>query len=197
MESLFSMFTTIGTFERAKKKKKKQFARFNVSFDELYMEGRLDQPIPPVEELADMLPNSVAQGFLLADKKAGVTSFYLDSNGNGKLNKKKDLLISTTSFDKTLYKTRRGDVLATNNQVAMIDALTDVIGVPPSDGSSLVIDAGLIVSNDEGKAIDFLPLDPAEEKLLPIHCMMDPQGSFYTEDNWFEPFCADLGVELA
>ena len=53
-------------------KKKKQFSRFDVSFDELYMEGRLDEPIPPVEELVSMLSSSVAQGFLLADKKAGV-----------------------------------------------------------------------------------------------------------------------------
>ena len=60
-----------------------------------------------------------------------------------------------------------------------------------------LIDAGLSVPNRRDKAIDFLALDPLEEKLLPIHCMMDPQGSFYTEDNWFEPLCADLGVELA
>ena len=89
------MFTTLGTFKLAQKKKKKKFSRFDVSFDELYMDGVLDEPIPPVEELASMLPSSVAQGFLLADKKAGVTSFYLDSNNNGKLNKKKDSLIST------------------------------------------------------------------------------------------------------
>ena len=43
------MFKTLGTFKLAKKKKKKQFSRFDVSFDELYMEGRLDEPIPPVE----------------------------------------------------------------------------------------------------------------------------------------------------
>ena len=192
------MFTTLGTFKLAKKKKKKQFSRFDVSFDELYMEGRLDEPIPPVEELVSMLPSTVAQGFLLADKKAGVTSFYLDSNNNGKLNKKKDLLISTTSFDASLYKKKRGNVLATNNQVAMVDALTEVIGAPPSDGSSLVIDAGLIVSNRKGKAIDFLSLHPLEDKLLPIHCMMGPQGAFYTEDNWFEPFWAEeFGLDLA
>ena len=192
------MFTTFGTFKLAKKKKKKQFSRFDVSFDELYMEGRLDEPIPPVEELVSMLPSTVAQGFLLADKKAGVTSFYLDSNNNGKLNKKKDLLISTTSFDASLYKKKRGNVLATNNQVAMVDALTEVIGAPPSDGSSLVIDAGLIVSNRKGKAIDFLSLHPLEDKLLPIHCMMGPQGAFYTEDNWFEPLCAEeFGLGLA
>ena len=192
------MFTTLGTFTLAQKKKKKQFARFDVSFDELYMEGSLDQPIPPVEELDDMLPTSVAQGFLLADKKVGITSFYLDSNGNGKLNKKKDLLISTTSFDKALYKAKRGNVLATNNQVAMIDALTEVIGAPPSDGSSLTIEAGLIVSNRKGKALDFLSLHPLEDKLAPIHCMMGPQGAFYTEDNWFETFCAEeFGLELA
>ena len=192
------MITTLGTFKLAQKKKKKKFARFDVSFDELYMDGVLDEPIPPVEELDSMLPSSVAQGFLLADKKAGVTSFYLDSNNNGKLNKKKDLLISTTSFDATLYKAKRGNVLATDNQVAMIDALTEVIGAPPSDGASLVIEAGLIVSNRKGKAIDFLSLHPLEDKLLPIHCMMGPQGAFYTEDNWFEPFCAeDFGLDLA
>ena len=114
------------------------------------------------------------------------------------MKKKKDLLISTTSFDATLYKAKRGNVLATNNQVAMIDALTEVIGAPPSDGASLVIEAGLIVSNRKGKAIDFLSLHPLEDKLLPIHCMMGPQGAFYTEDNWFEPFCAEgFGLDLA
>ena len=77
------MFTTLGTFRLAKKKKKKQFSRFDVSFDELYMEGRLDEPIPPVEELVIMLSRSVAPGFLLADRKALVVSFCLDFNNNG------------------------------------------------------------------------------------------------------------------
>lgn len=64
-------------------------------------------------------------------------------------------MISTIGFDATLRKAKRGNGLATNNQVAMVDALTEVIGSPPSDGSSLVIEAGLIVSNRKGKAIDF------------------------------------------
>ena len=92
------MFTTLGTFKLAKKKKKKQFSRFDVSFDELYMEGRLDEPIPPVEELVIMLSRSVAPGFLLADRKALVASFCLDFNNNGKLNRKKDLLTTVDPF---------------------------------------------------------------------------------------------------
>ena len=55
----------------------------------------------------------------------------------------------------------------------MVDALTEAIGAPLFDGSSLVIDAGLIVSYRKGKAIDFLCLHPLEDKLLPIHCMIE------------------------
>ena len=108
-------------------------------------------------------------------------------------------MISTIGFDATLRKAKRGNGLATNNQVAMVDALTEVIGSPPSDGSSLVIEAGLIVSNRKGKAIDVPSLHPLEDKLLPIHCMTRLQGApFYTEDNWFEPFWAEeFGLALA
>ena len=108
-------------------------------------------------------------------------------------------MISTIGFNATLRKAKRGNGLATNNQVAMVDALTEVIGSPPSDGSSLVIEAGLIVSKRKGKAIDFVSLHPLEDKLLPIHGMTGLQGAlFYTEDNWFEPFWVEeFGLALA
>ena len=72
----------------------------------------------------DMFPASEAKGFLLVDKKEKQTSFYLETNGNGKLNKKKDLLITTDGFEKALYKSKKGSLHATNSQEAMIDALT-------------------------------------------------------------------------
>ena len=70
------MYTLLGTFDQQKKSKKKKFARLELTFDEFY--------IGPDRE--DMLPASEAKGFLLVDNKDKQTSFYLDTNGNGKLN---------------------------------------------------------------------------------------------------------------
>ena len=89
------MFTTLGEFKRQKKSKKKGFARYEFTFDELYV-GRGMENADPASE---------AKGFVLVDKKNRSTSIYLDTNENGKLNKRKDLLIaSDDGFKQMLYK---------------------------------------------------------------------------------------------
>jgi hypothetical protein len=67
------------TFLPQKKGEKKGYARQEFSYDELYLE----------ESLQDANPAKEAKGFVLVDKKGGLTSLYLDTNGNGKLNKQK------------------------------------------------------------------------------------------------------------
>ena len=58
-------------------------------------------------EMDDTESAGQAKGFILVDKKRQTTSVYLDINGNGKLNKKKDLLIGSEDFEKSLYKAKR------------------------------------------------------------------------------------------
>ena len=87
------MYTTFGAFKLQKNSNKKKFTRFELTFDEFY-----------IGDQEDMLPASEAKGLLLVDKKDKQTSFYLDINGNGKLNKKRDLLIATDGYEKALYK---------------------------------------------------------------------------------------------
>ena len=182
------MYTLLGTFDQQKKSKKKKFARFELAFDEFY--------IGPDRE--DMFPASEAKGFLLVDKKDRQTSFYLDTNGNGKLNKKKDLLITTDGFEKALYKSKKGSLHATNSQEAMIDALTGLIGGPPPEELNFEIETGLIVTNKKGKTIDFLPLEPGGEGLSPIMCMMNPQLVQESEEMFerWQNRCAETGFEL-
>ena len=89
------MFTFYGTFERQKKNKKKQYARLKFTLDEFYL------------DMNDTESAGQAKGFILVDKQRQTTSVYLDINGNGKLNKKKDLLIGSEDFEKSLYKAKR------------------------------------------------------------------------------------------
>ena len=181
------MFTTLGEFKRQKKSKKKGFVRHEFTFDELYV----------FREMEDADPASEAKGFVLVDKKNRLTSVYLDTNGNGKLNKGKDLLIaSDDGFEKTLYKTKKGDLLATNSEEAMLGAMSDLFGGLPGT-FEFIYDTGMIFTSKKGKTLDFVPLSVQggsrlEDGLFPIHCSMDPQ--FISEHLELQTDCASLGL---
>ena len=181
------MFTTLGEFKRQKKSKKKGFVRHEFTFDELYV----------FREMEDADPASEAKGFVLVDKKNRLTSVYLDTNGNGKLNKGKDLLIaSDDGFEKTLYKTKKGDLLATNSEEAMLGAMSDLFGGLPGT-FEFIYDTGMIFTSKKGKTLDFVPLSVQggsrlEDGLFPIHCSMDPQ--FISENLELQIDCASLGL---
>ena len=71
--------------------------RYEFTFDELYV-GRGMENADPASE---------AKGFVLVDKKNRSTSIYLDTNENGKLNKRKDLLIaSDDGFNRCYIKNK-------------------------------------------------------------------------------------------
>ena len=181
------MFTTLGEFKRQKKSKKKGFVRHEFTFDELYV----------FRGMEDADPASEAKGFVLVDKKNRLTSVYLDTNENGKLNKGKDLLIaSDDGFEKTLYKTKKGDLLATNSEELMRVAMSDLFGGLPGT-FEFIYDTGMIFTSKKGKTLDFVPLSvqggsQLEDGLLPIHCSMDPQIA--SENLEFQTVCASLGL---
>ena len=181
------MFTTLGEFKRQKKSKKKGFVRHEFTFDELYV----------FRGMEDADPASEAKGFVLVDKKNRLTSVYLDTNGNGKLNKGKDLLIaSDDGFEKTLYKKKKGDLLATNSEEAMLGAMSDLFGGLPGT-FEFIYDTGMIFNSKKGKTLDFVPLSVQggsrlEDGLFPIHCSMDPQ--FISENLELQTDCASLGL---
>ena len=161
--------------------------RYEFTFDELYV-GRGMENADPASE---------AKGFVLVDKKNRSTSIYLDTNENGKLNKRKDLLIaSDDGFKKTLYKKKKGDLLATNSEEAMLGAMSDLFGSLP-DTFEFIYDTGMIFSSKKGKTLDFMPLSVQgesrlEDGLLPIHCSMDPQIA--SNNLEFQTDCASLGL---
>ena len=181
------MFTTLGKFKRQNKSKKKGFVRHEFTFDELYV----------FRGMEDADPASEAKGFVLVDKKNRLTSVYLDTNGNGKLNKGKDLLIaSDDGFEKTLYKTKKGDLLATNSEEAMLEAMSDLFGGLPGT-FEFIYETGMIFTSKKGKTLDFVPLSVQggsrlEDGLFPIHCSMDPQ--FISENLELQTDCASLGL---
>lgn len=80
----------------------------------------------------------------------GLTSLYLDTNGNEKLNKK-DLLIATGGFKQSLYKKKKGDLLATNREEAMFEAMSDLLSTPPPEDFNFVYNTGTIFTNKKGK----------------------------------------------
>ena len=88
------MYTLVGTFACQKKSKKRKFNRLVFTYDQFYMGRPGDR---------DMRPASEAKGFILVDKRKKETSIYLDTNQNGKLNKKSDLLIGLNVFERSLY----------------------------------------------------------------------------------------------
>ena len=161
--------------------------RHEFTFDELYV----------FRGMEDADPASEAKGFVLVDKKNRLTSVYLDTNGNGKLNKGKDLLIaSDDGFEKTLYKTKKGDLLATNSEEAMLGAMSDLFGGLPGT-FEFIYETGMIFTSKKGKTLDFVPLSVQggsrlEDGLFPIHCSMDPQ--FISENLELQTDCASLGL---
>ena len=167
------MFTFYGTFERQKKNKKKQYARLKFTLDEFYL------------DMNDTESAGQAKGFILVDKQRQTTSVYLDINGNGKLNKKKDLLIGSEDFVKSLYKAKRGNLHGTNNDRAMRNAQNELYG---EDGD-FEIGNGFIFSNNKGRTVDTILLDEPRA----LVCMMDPR----IVDDEFRNNCnAEYGMEL-
>ena len=126
-----------------------------------------------------------AKGFILVDKQRQTTSVYLDINGNGKLNKKKDLLIGSEDFEKSLYKAKRGNLHGTNNDRAMRNAQNELYG---EDGD-FEIGNGFIFSNNKGRTVDTILLDEPRA----LVCMMDPR----IVDDEFRSNCnAEYGIGL-
>jgi hypothetical protein len=108
----------------------------------------------------------------------GLNSLYLDTNGNEKLNKK-DLLIATGGFKQSLYKKKKGDLLATNREEAMFEAMSDLLSTPPLEDFNFVYNTGTIFTNRKGKIPDFIPLSEEGNsidkiELVPIICSMEP-----------------------
>ena len=92
-------------------------------------------------------PVSEVKGIVLVDKKNRSTSIYLDTNENGKLNKRKDLLIaSDDGFKQMLYKKiKKGDLFAANSEELMRVAVSDLFCCLP-DTFEFIYDTGMIFS---------------------------------------------------
>ena len=185
------MYTLIGTFSRQKKSKKNRFNRLEFTFDQFYMGRPGDR---------DMRPASEATGFILVDRRSKETSIYLDSNQDGKLNKDSDLLIGLDVYEKSLYKSKKGSLLATGSPKRMTDAFADLYEEDPDILDSMREEI-FVASNKKGKTLDvmsLLPLGPEREGLQPVLCTMD--SAVVRDDNeWFQRwqgYCSDVGVEL-
>lgn len=167
------MFTFYGTFRRQKRSKKKEFSRLEFTFDEFYINPSMDNTESATE----------AKGFVLVDKRGQETSVYLDTNHNGKLNKKKDLLIGIDAFDESLYKAKKGSLHGTNDDDAM-EAAQIELNVEAADFD---FGEGSIFTNNRGRSVGYILLD----SLFPVVCMMQP--GIGGED--LQSDCADVGVE--
>ena len=185
------MYTLIGTFSRQKKSKKNRFNRLEFTYDQFYMGRPGDR---------DMRPASEATGFILVDRRSKETSIYLDSNQDGKLNKDSDLLIGLDVYEKSLYKSKKGSLLATGSPKRMTDAFADLYEEDPDILDSMREEI-FVASNKKGKTLDvmsLLPLGPEREGLQPVLCTMD--SAVVRDDNeWFQRwqgYCSDVGVEL-
>ena len=148
----------------------------------------------------DMRPASEATGFILVDRRSKETSIYLDSNQDGKLNKDSDLLIGLDVYEKSLYKSKKGSLLATGSPKRMTDAFADLYEEDPDILDSMREEI-FVASNKKGKTLDvmsLLPLGPEREGLQPVLCTMD--SAVVRDDNeWFQRwqgYCSDVGVEL-
>ena len=185
------MYTLVGTFASQKKSKKRKFNRLGFTYDQFYMGRPGDR---------DMRPASEAKGFILVDKRKKETSIYLDTNQNGKLNKKSDLLIGLNVFERSLYQSKKGSLLATGSPKRMTDAFADLFEEDPDILDSLREEI-FVVSNKRGRTLDLiplLPLGPEREGLRPIWCTMD-SAEVREDEEWFQRwqgYCSDVGVEL-
>ena len=186
------MFTLTGTFSRQKKSKKNRFNRLEFTYDQFYRSR------PGGDR--DMRPASEATGFILVDRRSKETSIYLDSNQDGKLNKDSDLLIGLDVYEKSLYKAKKGSLLATGAPNRMTDAFADLYEEDPDILDSLRSEI-FVVSNKRGRTLDLiplLPLGPEREGLRPIWCTMDP-AVVREDEGWFQHwqgYCSDVGVEV-
>ena len=185
------MYTLVGTFASQKKSKKRKFNRLVFTYDQFYMGRPGDR---------DMRPASEAKGFILVDKRKKETSIYLDTNQNGKLNKKSDLLIGLNVFERSLYQSKKGSLLATGSPKRMTDAFADLYEEDPDILDSLREEI-FVVSNKRGRTLDLiplLPLGPEREGFRPIWCTMD-SAEVREDEEWFQRwqgYCSDDGVEL-
>ena len=173
------MFTFFGTFERQKKSKKKEFVRHEFTFDEFYVNL----------ELEDTESAAQTKGFILVDKLRQTTSVYLDVNGNGKLNKSKDLLIGSDVFEKALYKKKKGTIHGTNNEDTIELAEMEVYGEIYGEVGDDRMENGFVFNNKNGRPIDIIRM----ETLHPCICMMDPR---IADDEFRENCNTSYGMEL-
>jgi len=186
------MYTLVGSFLRQKKGNKKKFNRLEFTFNQYFM-GR-----PDGEE--DMYPASEAKGFILVDKRNKETSIYLDTNQDGLLNTESDLLIGSGGFERSLYKSKKGSLIATNGAKRMTDAFADLYEEDPDILDSLREEI-FVASNKKGKTLAVMslqPLGPEREGLRPVLCTMD-SAKVRDDEEWFQRwqgYCSDVGVEL-
>ena len=188
---ILKMYTLLGTFARQKKSRKEKFNRLEFTYDQFFMGRPGDR---------DMRPASEAKGFILVDKRNEETSIYLDTNQDGILNTESDLLIGLDVFERSLYKSKKGSLLATGSLKRMPDAIADLYEEDPDILDSLREEL-FVASNKKGRTLDLiplLPLGPEREGLRPIWCTMD-SAEVRDDEEWFQRwqgYCSDVGVEL-
>jgi hypothetical protein len=88
-------------------------------------------------------------------------------------------LIATGGFKQSLYKKKKGDLLATNREEAMFETMSDLLSTPPLEDFNFVYNTGTIFTSRKGKTPDFIPLSEEGNsidkiELVPIICSMEP-----------------------
>ena len=109
-------------------------------------------------------------------------------------------MIGSSGFEKSLYQSKKGSLIATDNAKRMTDAFADLYEEDPDILDSLREEI-FVVSNKRGRTLDLiplLPLGPEREGLRPIWCTMD-SAEVREDEEWFQRwqgYCSDVGVEL-
>ena len=195
-ESKSKVFTALGTFKLQKKSRKRGNKLYKFTFDELHADKTLE----------DAIPAKKVKGFVHIDKKWSLTTLFIDTNGNGKLDKgRKDLLIGAYGdYEKSFYKSKRGKLHATNNEESISEALSNLFGGPPPEECDCIYNTGIIFTDKRGKTLDFIPLSEQGDNidvdgLRSIVCSMKP---VYTQENAgnFQSLkndCGILGIDIA
>ena len=190
------MYTALGAFKLQKKNSKRANKLYKLTFDELYTD----------ESLEDANPAKKVKGFVHIDKKWSFTTLFIDTNGNGKLDKgRKDLLIGAYGdYEKSFYKSKRGRLHATNNEDAISDALSDLLGGPPPEECDCIYSTGIIFTDKSGKILDLIPLseqgdDIDVDGLRSIVCSMNPVYTQESAGNFqsLQNDCGELGIDIA
>ena len=109
-------------------------------------------------------------------------------------------MIGSSGFEKSLYQSKKGSLIATDNAKRMTDAFADLYEEDPDILDSLREEI-FVASNKNRKTLDLiplLPLGPEREGLRPVLCTMD-SGKVSEDEGWFQRwqgYCSDVGVEL-